>query len=359
MIIPNPWLTNIRQDGIRRLITNNTRIVEIVHFLFPIFPKATVDTEIVVLQRDTPDGAQPLVTIAPTLPAFVSSSSMEGLRRIQHVQHLWRDLDGDPINIFIDITEQMMARACVDKSVTLSSLCEINVGIKPYQVGKGKPSQTRRVVDERTYDSDHQVHSSYRPYLRGADIGRYRIQPVVTRFISYGPWLAEPRPAADFDAPTKIFMRQTGDSLVAALDTDQYLCLNNMHVLVPKESLPSVHYILGVVNSRLLNWFYHTLNPEIGEALAEVKRTNVAKLPIRTIDFDHPADVARHDKMVGLVEKMLDLHQRLAETKTPTDRNRLQRQITATDQAIDTLVYELYDLTDEEIAIVEQATDQG
>ena len=57
--------------------------------------------------------------------------------------------------------------------------------------------------------------------------------------------------------------------------------------------------------------------------------------------------------MGELVEKMLDLHKRLAETKTPTDRNRLQRQITATDQAIDQLVYELYDLTDEEIAIVE------
>jgi len=36
-------------------------------------------------------------------------------------------------------------------------------------------------------------------------------------------------------------------------------------------------------------------------------------------------------------------------------RERLQRQIAATDQAIDELVYELYDLTCEEIAIVEEA----
>ncbi len=36
---------------------------------------------------------------------------------------------------------------------------------------------------------------------------------------------------------------------------------------------------------------------------------------------------------------------------------RYQRQIDATDRRIDQLVYELYGLTDEEIAIVEEATE--
>jgi Txe/YoeB family toxin of Txe-Axe toxin-antitoxin module len=45
---------------------------------------------------------------------------------------------------------------------------------------------------------------------------------------------------------------------------------------------------------------------------------------------------------------MLDLHKKLAEAKTPPDKESLQRQISATDR----LVYELYGLTDEEIKIV-------
>jgi hypothetical protein len=57
--------------------------------------------------------------------------------------------------------------------------------------------------------------------------------------------------------------------------------------------------------------------------------------------------------MVGLVEQMLLLHRQLAAVKTPDDRTRLQRQIDATDQGIDRLVYELYELTKEEIRIVE------
>ena len=71
--------------------------------------------------------------------------------------------------------------------------------------------------------------------------------------------------------------------------------------------------------------------------------------------MDDPADVARHDKMVALVERMLALHQKLAAAAIPADKKLYQRQIEATDRQIDALVYELYDLTEAEIKIVEEA----
>lgn len=58
--------------------------------------------------------------------------------------------------------------------------------------------------------------------------------------------------------------------------------------------------------------------------------------------------------MVGLVERMLDLHKKLVAEQTPHIKTVLQRQIEATDRQIDALVYELYGLSDEEIAAVEQ-----
>ncbi len=65
-------------------------------------------------------------------------------------------------------------------------------------------------------------------------------------------------------------------------------------------------------------------------------------------------------RMVALVERMLDLHKRLAAAKTPTDRTALERDIVATEcfsklevNEIDRLVYDLYGLTDDEIRIVE------
>jgi hypothetical protein len=60
--------------------------------------------------------------------------------------------------------------------------------------------------------------------------------------------------------------------------------------------------------------------------------------------------------MVELVEGMLALHTRLADVRTEHEKTVLRRQIEATDRQIDQLVYELYGLTDQEIKIVEEAT---
>ncbi len=83
------------------------------------------------------------------------------------------------------------------------------------------------------------------------------------------------------------------------------------------------------------------------------------ELPIRRIDFFDPADKAYHDRMVELVERICSLHERLDEAKIESERTIIQHQIDAVDRQIDRLVYELYDLTDEEIEVVEQETYQG
>ncbi len=70
------------------------------------------------------------------------------------------------------------------------------------------------------------------------------------------------------------------------------------------------------------------------------------------IDFSTPADKARHDKMVGSVEKMLALTPKLRGATSESEKAALQNAITTTDAEIDRLVYELYGLTEEEIKIV-------
>ena len=62
--------------------------------------------------------------------------------------------------------------------------------------------------------------------------------------------------------------------------------------------------------------------------------------------------------MVGLVEGMLGLHKQLAGANTAHEKTMIQRQIDLTDRQIDNLVYELYDLTDDEIAIVEESVNK-
>ena len=79
----------------------------------------------------------------------------------------------------------------------------------------------------------------------------------------------------------------------------------------------------------------------------------LSQIPIRTINFADPADKARDDRMVTLVTQMLDLNKKVQDARLEQEKTLLSRQIEATNAAIDKLVYELYGLTDDEIAIVE------
>jgi hypothetical protein len=118
-------------------------------------------------------------------------------------------------------------------------------------------------------------------------------------------------------------------------------------------SITSYEYLTGLLNSKVLAFFFQNVASTFQGGYFGASKQYLEQLPIRTIDFDDPADVARHDKMVSLVQQMLDLHEQRDAVRTDQDKKHIQRLIDATDRDIDHLVYELYDLTDEEIAIVE------
>lgn len=115
----------------------------------------------------------------------------------------------------------------------------------------------------------------------------------------------------------------------------------------------NLKYLLGLMNSALLRWIWGTRTSDFKSLFPKIKKESLASIPIRAINFSDPADVACHDQVVSLVEKMLELHKRLAAARTATEREMYQQQIDTTDKKIDKLVYELYGLTDEEIKLVE------
>jgi hypothetical protein len=77
------------------------------------------------------------------------------------------------------------------------------------------------------------------------------------------------------------------------------------------------------------------------------------RLSIHTIDFSNPDEKAQHDKLVSLVDNMLDLQKKYDETRMEQDKELYERQIKIVDAQIDRMVYDLYGLTEEEIKVVE------
>ena len=140
--------------------------------------------------------------------------------------------------------------------------------------------------------------------------------------------------------------------MIAYLDEIGIYAEQSVYLLLPGLAVDPV-FTLAILNSKLLSYLFRNCFITNPIAYPYIQHYDLEQLPIRTINFDDPADVARHDKMVALVERMLGLHKKLAAATIPADKQLYQRQIEATDRQIDALVLELYGLTGEEIGVVE------
>lgn len=90
------------------------------------------------------------------------------------------------------------------------------------------------------------------------------------------------------------------------------------------------------------------------ETFPKIKGIQIKNLPIKTLDLTNATERGQHDKMVSLVEQMLEAKKRFAAARTDSEKTQAERKCEYLDNEIDTLVYELYGLTDEEIRIVEE-----
>jgi hypothetical protein len=124
-------------------------------------------------------------------------------------------------------------------------------------------------------------------------------------------------------------------------------------VLKPNEKL-SIKYVLGILNSKLMNWYYGFIGKPKGK-MREYFNIPMSKIPLRTIDFSNPTEKPQHDKLVALVDTMLELQGKYHDAKMERDKELYERQIKIADAQIDRLVYDLYGLTEEEVKVVEKS----
>lgn len=274
-------------------------------------------------------------------------------RTIVQDQRAWRSLNGEPINIFLTKEERDIQARLRASGPRLDSRFHVSIGFKPYQAGKGKPPQTKADVERRAFDAATRIDQTYRQYLRGGDITRFQINPLESRYIKYGDMLAEPRPGANFDAAAKVFVRQTGDRLVAAVDTKQFIGMNNMHVITSSTSDEDEFYALAaILNSRLMNWYFRSLNPEVGEALAEVKKEHVAQLPIPAPSAHNAAQLK---SLAGHARAIEIAMARQHTARSSQEKTELRREIDRRLKSIEKDVARLYALDSLTIKFIEQS----
>ncbi|MGB7531663.1 MAG: Eco57I restriction-modification methylase domain-containing protein [Halobacteriota archaeon] len=111
-------------------------------------------------------------------------------------------------------------------------------------------------------------------------------------------------------------------------------------------------YILGLLNSKLLNWYHHKISLRCYQTAYSYGKRFIEQLPVPTIDFSNPTEKEQHDKLVALVDNMLELQKKYHDARMERDKELYERQIRIVDTQIDRLVYDLYGLTEEEVKVV-------
>jgi hypothetical protein len=327
-IVPNTVLANENATGLRNIILSKTIIERIRVFKSRVFQNAQVETVILILEKHHGSKEDNIVVI-------------ESDEETKIQQSLFVKNESHKFNIYSDIpTEELISRV-QSIAVNLGNISDICIGIQlGGQLGDKKES----------FLSSRKEGVTYKKVLDGRNINRYqKVWPEI--FVRYDDSLHRKRDEKYFLNP-KLMLRQIGKVPTVTYDENEFYTLNTIYNLISTDFY-SLKYLLGIINSKFGRWFWIKKNCDFKTLFPKIKKSQIESIPIRVIKFENPQDCAYHDRMVLLVEKMLALHPQLAAAKTPQDSTLLQRQIAATDRQIDQLVYTLYGLTDEEIALVE------
>ena len=267
-------------------------------------------------------------------------------------QFSWRANSEYSFSVYIDPEAKNILSKMMRNTLKVEVNYTVGAGCKPYEVGKGSPPQSQLMVDNKVYTSNKKKDKTYKLLIRGADLERYYFREIREEWLSYGQWLAAPRNPELFVGKRLLFQSIRNPKLtrriIGTLIEGDYINNNSITNIISKNSKYSLEYLLGILNSELINWYF-----SVSFNIVNIDPRYLKLTPIPIIDDFSSSQKSRHDCIATKVEQMLALHRRKTDNLGEKELEILRRQIAATDREIDQLVYELYGLTEEDIKIVE------
>ena len=343
-IVSDSWLNSTYFSIMRGHLLSNHKILSVAVFDYPVFKGVTLENSIMVLSvASTPSGFP--------VRLFVAPGEYSDINRLNPTDCV----NSGIIDPRMSESSTTLLTKLESGSAPLQALVEINRGLHAYRTdGYGKSKfgpgvQTKRDKEVQSYHSDEPLDDTYLPEIRGKHVHRFSIS-TPQRYLSYGPWLAEPRAPHFFFKPKAVLRKVLGTKLHGTFLERPYGIDQSLYILVSKEDdTHAIKFALGILVSALGAWYLRTKHSIYDRLYPWYTKTQLASFPIRE------GEEERSRRLVELVDFMLALNEQLPAAKTPHEKSSLERQIATTDRQIDQLVYELYGLTEDEIRIVEEA----
>ena len=374
-IIPHTWLATTSFYPLRTLLLNTLFVKEIVELDFGVFKDAIVKTVIITVSRLKQNK---IVVLDSNLKSKVNIP----IKIILNDEENKINLEWNPKK------QKVFDRIFLD-SARLERYVKFTRGIK--------------TSNDKRFLSFTKENKEYKSVLRGRNIKAYRID-YNNEYVWYRPDLMKekvgslPHTKELFEVNEKLITQRVNSSgqLLVAYDNSGYYSLDTTNVSIIQDSEVNLKTILGILNSKLINWWFNDI----------FRMPTISGYELHQIPIHYPSNeiniieavnkmLELNGKLKGLSDKYIhritdyfelekisqklqsfyeyDFKQFRTELKKQkiilslkqqdeweeyfnkykTEINQLQEQITKMDNEIDVMVYKLYNLTYDEVKIVD------
>ena len=318
LIVPNRLLDTPSYRGIRERLVNETEILDIENLPSGGFDDV-VASNIILISKKTPNQMKQLVVRNFYTNKILTISFNEIKRNA---------------NLTININTQPQALPVITKIkhcsvVPLSHICNIHVGMmvrNKSRVLQSSPKYKTKIVTSK-------------------DLTRYSI--IKRKYFDMNTidvFGGTKDTAKHLEAP-KLLVRKTGNVILCALDDEGTFAEQSVYLVLLKHHRYDIHFLNGLLNSTLVTFYFQNELITNPESYPYIQHYDLENIPIIDVDDDTQKPFV---DIVGQIITIIKDADYLSNTTKQTKVRDLERQI-------DQMVYHLYGLTPEEIAVVEES----
>lgn len=331
-IVPHTWTSLESFYDIRKYILDHCKIVKLVQLPKKVFQDATVETCIFVLSKEKSQKKRDKNRII--VEKLNEKNEITHIKEFE--QHRIRNNHLFNFELYSEAAGQDLLDKIKNKGEPLSKYVSFFYGLK--------------TADDEKFLLNKKENDDCKKLLRSKDVDRYSID-FDNVYVWYVPKLmkknkktARPGDKKRFETE-KIIIARMGKEVVATYDNEKYYVKDGM-LLLKKDNNTNLKYIIALLNSNVLNYFYKNYFITI-----DVLKNALLELPIV---MPRENDI---ESIATLSKKMIDLHNKLnkIKNKITDEKIRLDNEIIKTNDEINKLIYRIYGLTKEEINVVEKS----
>ena len=277
-ITPNSWLKNMMMSDCRKFMLKNLSFVTISPNIANAF-EAQVDTTVFVAKKS------PIISKI-NIVDFIGNQ-FNTVRTVEQSQFL--ENDKFIFDVGVNDKVSLILKEIKNGSINLETSFDIVRGINPYDALRG---QSKETIANKLYHSDFKKDETFVPEIRGRHISKYYHKWNEKFFISYGSWLAAPRDERYFKGKRIVLREILGETFVCTMISEDLKIDRSLYIALPKNESVNVEYVLGILASRMLAWFFRYEKNEFDQLFPKIRLDEFKKLPIKIGSIENQKTIA-------------------------------------------------------------------